>query len=125
MSKLISCGGKVDENSDQDQCRVYGLISRNISVLGRRTSVRLEPEMWQALKDVSVRERCSIHVLCSLIAQRKRVQSSLTAAVRVFVMLYYRAAATEEGHVCAGHGMIAQLAQRLPNRVHDRKSKAA
>lgn len=125
MSKFISCGGKVDENSDQNQCRVYGLISRNISVLGRRTSVRLEPEMWQALKDVSVRERCSIHVLCSLIAQRKRVQSSLTAAVRVFVMLYYRAEATEEGHACAGHGMLAQLAQRLPNRVHERKSKAA
>ena len=26
------------------------LVSRNITVLGRRTSVRLEPEMWRELK---------------------------------------------------------------------------
>lgn len=81
--------------------------------------------MWQALKDVSVREHCSIHLLCSLIAQRKRVQSSLTAAVRVFVMLYYRAASTEEGHARAGHGTLAQLAQRLSNNEFETKIKAA
>ncbi len=80
------------------------LISRNITVLGKRTSVRLEPEMWRALKDIARRESCTIHDLCSLIALRKNVHTSLTAAIRVFLMLYYRAAATEEGHKKAGHG---------------------
>ena len=80
------------------------LISRNITVLGRRTSVRLEPEMWRALKDIARRESCTTHDLCSLIALRKNEHTSLTAAIRVFLMLYYRAAATEEGHRKAGHG---------------------
>lgn len=89
-----------------------GLVSRNISVAGHRTSVRLEPEVWCALKDISKRENCTVNVLCTLIAARKRINTTLTAAIRVFTMLYYRAAATEEGHVRAGHGAIAQRAMR-------------
>lgn len=88
------------------------LISRNITILGKRTSVRLEPEMWQALKDISRREGCSIHELCSLIAIRKRDLSSLTASIRVFLMLYYRAASTEDGHARAGHGNFSTMKRR-------------
>ncbi|MCB1581269.1 MAG: ribbon-helix-helix domain-containing protein, partial [Alphaproteobacteria bacterium] len=43
------------------------LLSRNITVAGRRTSVRLEPEMWMALKEISKREKCTMHDICSLI----------------------------------------------------------
>ena len=39
------------------------LVSRNITVLGRRTSVRLEPEMWREIKAISQREQCTIHDL--------------------------------------------------------------
>lgn len=89
------------------------LVSRNISVSGRRTSIRLEPEMWQALKDIARRESCSLHIVCSLVARRKRANSTLTAAIRVFIMLYFRAAATEEGHARAGHGMMGYRAGRM------------
>lgn len=88
------------------------LVSRNITVLGRRTSVRLEPEMWRALRDISLRERCSIHDLCSLISLRKNTHTSLTAAIRVFLMLYYRASSTEEGHQRAGHGSFDSMKNR-------------
>lgn len=88
------------------------LVSRNITVNGRRTSVRLEPEMWRALKEISVRENCSIHELCSLIAFRKNKRTSLTAAIRVFLMLYFRAATTEEGHSRAGHGSFDSMKRR-------------
>ncbi len=88
------------------------LISRNITVMGRRTSVRLEPEMWRALKDIAAREACTIHDLCSLIGLRKNAQTSLTAAIRVFLMLYYRAAATEDGHDKAGHGDFSNMKRR-------------
>lgn len=88
------------------------LVSRNITVLGRRTSVRLEPEMWNALKDISRREGCSIHDVCSLIQLRKTKATSLTAAIRVFLMLYYRAGTTEEGHARAGHGNFENMKQR-------------
>lgn len=88
------------------------LISRNITVLGKRTSVRLEPEMWRELKNISVRESCTIHDLCSLISLRKNERTSLTAAIRVFLMLYFRSAATEEGHNKVGHGDFENMKRR-------------
>lgn len=88
------------------------LVSRNITVSGRRTSVRLEPEMWRALKEISSRETCSIHELCSLISFRKNPRTSLTAAIRVFLMLYFRAATTEDGHGKAGHGSFDSMKRR-------------
>lgn len=88
------------------------LVSRNITVAGKRTSVRLEPEMWRALKEISTRENCTIHELCTLISFRKNKRTSLTAAIRVFLMLYFRAATTEDGHGKAGHGSFDNMKRR-------------
>lgn len=88
------------------------LISRNITVMGKRTSVRLEPEMWAAIKDIADREDCTIHDVCTLIALRKKPNSSLTAAIRVFIMLYFKAATTEEGHARVNHGNFKNMMRR-------------
>lgn len=88
------------------------LVSHNITVLGKRTSVRLEPEMWNALREISNREHCKIGDICSLIYLRKNPKTSLTAAIRVFMMLYYRSAATENGHEKAGHGDFKRMIER-------------
>lgn len=68
--------------------------------------------MWDALKDISTRECCSVHDICSLIYYRKRENTSLTAAIRVFIMLYYKAASTEEGHKKVGHGNFENMKKR-------------
>ena len=95
------------------------LQSRNITIMGRRTSVRLEPEMWTALKEIANREGCSIHDICSLISLRKNENTSLTAAIRVFLMLYFRASSTEEGHCQAGHGCFEAMKRRakIPHQI--------
>ena len=80
------------------------LVSRNIVVSGHRTSVRLEPEMWDGLHEICRRERSTLHQVCTSVAQEKCGESSLTASIRVYVMRYYRTAATEDGHGKAGHG---------------------
>jgi predicted DNA-binding ribbon-helix-helix protein len=80
------------------------LVSRNVTIGAHRTSVRLEPEMWAALRDLCRREHVTLHDIATLVAQRKAENTSLTAAIRVFIMAYFRAAATEEGHNRAGHG---------------------
>ena len=80
------------------------LISKNITIGGHRTSVRLEPAMWNSLMEICCRERTNMHVVCSAIARHKPADTSLTAAIRVFIMSYFRAAATEEGHAKSGHG---------------------
>lgn len=68
--------------------------------------------MWSALNDIADRERCSVHDICSLVYVRKKSETSLTAAIRVFLMLYYRAATTEQGHVKAGHGSFEEMKRR-------------
>jgi predicted DNA-binding ribbon-helix-helix protein len=80
------------------------LVSRNITVNGHRTSVRLEPDMWIGLQDICRREYASLHEICTAISSRKSANTSLTAAIRVFVMAYFRASSTEDGHSKAGHG---------------------
>lgn len=79
------------------------LRSRNVTLSGRRTSLRLEEPMWDALREISRREAKSINEICSEVEVQRR-ESTLTAAIRVFVLLYFRAAATEGGHSRAGHG---------------------
>jgi predicted DNA-binding ribbon-helix-helix protein len=73
------------------------LINRNITVAGHRTSVRLEPAMWDALHHVCDCEQKSLNDVVTAIAQGQ-VESSLTAAIRVFLMSYFRAAAMQVAH---------------------------
>jgi predicted DNA-binding ribbon-helix-helix protein len=60
--------------------------------------------MWSGLNEICRRERASLHEVGTAVAMRKQVNTSLTAAIRVFVMAYFRCAATEDGHIRAGHG---------------------
>ena len=88
------------------------LVSRNVTVNGRRTSVRLEPDMWDGLREICFRERQSLHELCSLVAIHKKSQASLTSALRIFILSYFHLAATEEGHLKVGHGAGGPFATR-------------
>ena len=53
--------------------------------------------MWDALNEICLREGRSVHDICTEI-DRQRAQSGLTAGVRVYILRYFREAATEEGH---------------------------
>lgn len=79
------------------------LVSRNIIIKGRRTSVRLAHPTWQALLEISERQKATIHEVCTTIAERKPNNMSTTTAIRLFVLGYYRRAATEDGHRQSGH----------------------
>ena len=65
------------------------LISKNITVLGKRTSVRLEPAMWEALQEIAAKERISLGDICAYV-HHNRLESTLTSALRVFILMYYR-----------------------------------
>ncbi len=87
------------------------LVNRNVRIGQRRTSLRLEPTLWDALNEACQREGLTVHPLCTLIDKRRRA-STLTAAVRVYVVEYYRAATTEDGHADAGHGALLKPGPR-------------
>jgi len=67
------------------------LRSGNVTVAGRRTSIRLEPAMWEALQQVCAREHKPLNELVTEV-ERQRVESSLTAAIRVYLLHYFQAA---------------------------------
>ena len=102
------------EGSKMDNKKT-ALVSRNITINKKRTSIRLEAQMWSALKEIADREKCSIHDICTIIANKKVTNITLTASIRIFLMLYYKAASTEEGHVKAGHGAFHKMLSRVAN----------
>ena len=68
------------------------LICRNVTVSGRRTSIRMEQVMWTSLTDICRREDHTVNEIISIIDE-KRAETNLTAAIRVFIICYYRDAA--------------------------------
>ncbi len=79
------------------------LVNRNIVAARGRTSMRLEPELWEALSEICRRERTSPSELCRRI-ERAGIPGGRTSAMRVYILRYFRTAATEAGHEAAGHG---------------------
>lgn len=79
------------------------LVNRNVTALHGRTSMRLEPELWDALGEICQRENISLTELVQRI-ERHGHPGGRTSAVRVHVIRYFREAATESGHATAGHG---------------------
>ena len=81
------------------------LVNRNVTIGRARTSMRLEPELWDALREMSLREHMSLAELVHRL-EHERGAGGRTSAVRVHVLSYFRAAATEDGHRAAGHGRV-------------------
>ncbi len=70
------------------------LILKNITVNGRRTSLRMEPLMWDSLRDVAALKGITQAALVSQV-EEQRGDLSTTAALRMFVLDYYRRALRE------------------------------
>lgn len=120
---MIGTSRTIDNPSANGASQVNGggstLVNRNVSVGQRRTSVRLEPAMWDALGEICRRENTTLHEVCEMVDARRRA-SSLTAAIRVFVMTYFRAAATEDGHAGVGHGPLYKGTRPRLRRARER-----
>ena len=76
---------------------VSTLISKNVLIDGHRTSMRLEPAIWDALSQIAAREKLTVHNICSIV-NRHRVNTSLTSATRVFILGYFRILAENLEH---------------------------
>ena len=81
------------------------LVNRNITAAGGRTSMRLEPEVWDALREICLRESLDLREVIRAVVGGAEA-GGRTSAVRVHVLQYFRAAATSDGHSLAGHGHL-------------------
>lgn len=81
------------------------LINRNVVAERGRTSMRLEPELWDRLSEICEREAQDMSTLVRQIEAAGHI-GGRTSAVRVFILEYFYAAATESGHAAADHGPL-------------------
>lgn len=79
------------------------LVNRNVVAERGRTSMRLEPELWEALLEICDREDQDLNTIVRKVEAAGHA-GGRTSAVRVFLLRYFREAATEAGHMNAGHG---------------------
>lgn len=86
------------------------LVSRNISTAGRRTTMRLEPELWDAAVEICHREDVTMADLVTRIDDgRSADKEGRTSAVRVYILAYFRTAATDASHQAVGHGLREKI----------------
>ena len=76
--------------------RMHSLITKHtLNIHGRKTSISLETEFWDALQEIADEKRLSVTELVRQIdAERKNV--NLSSAIRVYVFKHYHAAAQIE-----------------------------
>ena len=60
------------------------MIKRSVRIAGHATSVSLEPEFWEALREIAVRRQISVNALLATIDVERN--GNLSSAVRVFVL---------------------------------------
>ena len=84
-----------------------GLVMRSLSVGQSRTSVRMEPLMWALYDEMIKREhRTQREVSAKVRELATHFDINFTAALRSYVTRYFYEAATEQGHLSAGHGTL-------------------
>ena len=94
------------------------VVKRSIVIAGHKTSVSLEDDFWNALKEI---KRSNNMTLSSLVADIdvRRLHANLSSAIRIFVLQHYRSQTS--------HGSRAQNPQtsgsiedpsEMPQLVH-------
>jgi predicted DNA-binding ribbon-helix-helix protein len=69
------------------------IVKRSIVFNGKKTSLSLEDEFWNALKEIAAERHVKLSDLVTAIDGR-REHANLSSAVRLFVLDYYRNQAT-------------------------------
>lgn len=73
----------VEDGMDLASCSAM----RSVTINGRRTTMRLEPSMWNALRRIAETHNLTVNQLCSKI-DSSRGEMSMTAAVRSYIVSY-------------------------------------
>ncbi|MEM1073010.1 MAG: ribbon-helix-helix domain-containing protein [Pseudomonadota bacterium] len=61
-------------------------VKHSVKLNGHRTSVSLEDEFWNALRDIAAREKTTMHALITEIDVARGSDIGLATALRLFVL---------------------------------------
>jgi predicted DNA-binding ribbon-helix-helix protein len=62
----------------------------SLTLGGHRTSVSLEPEFWQAFREIAAHSHKGINALAAEIDAARGPETGLASAIRLHVLAYYR-----------------------------------
>jgi predicted DNA-binding ribbon-helix-helix protein len=71
------------------------VVKRSIVIAGHKTSVSLEDDFWQALKEIAGGRNMTLSELVATIDSDRR-QGNLSSAIRLFVLDFYRSQIPQE-----------------------------
>lgn len=66
------------------------IVSRTVPLPGRRAKLRLEAVVWSGLQEIADKENRLVQDLCEEVDARRPSNTSLTSAIRSFVLDYFR-----------------------------------
>lgn len=67
-----------------------GPQKHSLTLKGHRTSVTLEPEFWDAFREIAASRGTPINALASEIDAARNPDTGLASAIRVFVLRHFR-----------------------------------
>lgn len=65
------------------------VVKRSIVIAGHKTSVSLEDQFWDALKEIASSRRSTLSEIVASIDSRRN-QGNLSSAIRLYVLAYFR-----------------------------------
>ena len=68
------------------------MAKRSVTIAGHRTSISLEAEFWEGLRELAAARGESLAAVIAAIDGQRRQRESLSSAIRVFVLAAHRAA---------------------------------
>ncbi|WP_428031253.1 ribbon-helix-helix domain-containing protein [Ancylobacter sp.] len=69
------------------------VVKRSIVIAGHKTSVSLEDQFWDALKEIAANRRSTLSEIVASI-DSGRNQGNLSSAIRLYVLAHYRSSPT-------------------------------
>jgi predicted DNA-binding ribbon-helix-helix protein len=84
------------------------VVKRSIVIAGHKTSVSLEDDFWNALKEIKRSHNMTLSGLVADIDVR-RLHANLSSAIRIFVLHHFRSQTSQDSH--------AQVAQASADRI--------
>jgi predicted DNA-binding ribbon-helix-helix protein len=74
------------------------IVKRSVMIGGRKTSVSLEDEFWEALHQIALRDRAPVWSIVQKVDCDRR-NGNLSSAIRVFVLKQFRAGSKNQQSV--------------------------
>jgi predicted DNA-binding ribbon-helix-helix protein len=82
------------------------VVKRSIVIAGHKTSVSLEDDFWDALKEIAARRNATLSEMVATI-DAKRNHGNLSSAIRLFVLDHFRSVGDSAANLATAGGRAA------------------